>query len=76
MYVPTLHYNTGTSSALLKNTNKNRLVRYRYRYLFQVASPLGVDALAVLTAELSVGVTDSRGAVQLVRTIPAILNSS
>jgi hypothetical protein len=35
-------------------------------HLFHVASPLGIDALAVFTAELGVGFTHSGGTVQLI----------
>jgi hypothetical protein len=35
-------------------------------HLFHVASPLGVDALAVITAELGVGFAYSGGTVQLI----------
>ena len=38
----------------------------RSDYLFKVASPLGVDALAVVAAELSVSVAGCRRTVQLV----------
>jgi hypothetical protein len=37
-----------------------------FNYLFHVASPLGVDALPVFTAELGVGFTHSGGTVQLI----------
>ncbi len=35
-------------------------------HLFHIASPLGVDALAVVTAELGVGFTHSGGTVQFI----------